>query len=70
MNTIYTGCVHTFGNDLMSVKKKYTTPERMIKTKVPFHVAIENNKDMNTIIRELQEKLKDVTKTLKGERKH
>ena len=71
MNVTYTGCVHTLNNDLISVEKKYTTFERMIKTTVPFWIATRRNKNMVIIIRELQEKLKDVvTMTLKGGNKH
>ena len=55
----------------MSVNKKHTTSERMTKAKVPFRIAIGENKDMMTIIRELQKRLKDVVAiTLKGDNKH
>ena len=53
MTMTYTECVHTFKDDFMSVEKKNTSSERIIKTKVPFRITTGKNKDMMTIICEI-----------------
>ena len=60
MNMTYSGCVNTFHNDKITVYKRYTTNEHLIKTKKPLKLVLEKGKKLRLIIQELQVLLKGV----------